>query len=168
MARRCWSCGIALAALVGLSRVYLRVHYLSDVNAGWALGVAAFAACGAVAMIVTHLRQNASRDAPPARASGLSTTSSAAPGVISLLAFAAFILAPAIGSYGRTWEKATAALLSLFVLAALLLLGRRARRPDRLLLGRHHADHSRAGLSGLFIASAQAESSRRADLRFRG
>ena len=60
--------GIALAALVGLSRVYLRVHYLSDVSAGWALGVAAFAACGAVAMIVTHLRQNASRDAPPARA----------------------------------------------------------------------------------------------------
>jgi membrane protein DedA with SNARE-associated domain/membrane-associated phospholipid phosphatase len=60
--------GIAMAALVGLSRVYLRVHYLSDVNAGWALGVAAFAACGAVAMIVTHLRQNASRDAPSARA----------------------------------------------------------------------------------------------------
>ena len=60
--------GIVLAALVGLSRVYLRVHYLSDVNAGWALGVAAFAACGAVALIVTYLRQNASRDAPPARA----------------------------------------------------------------------------------------------------
>jgi membrane protein DedA with SNARE-associated domain/membrane-associated phospholipid phosphatase len=59
--------GIALTALVGLSRVYLRAHYLSDVNAGWALGVAAFAACGAVAMIVTHLRQNASRDAAGAR-----------------------------------------------------------------------------------------------------
>lgn len=44
-------------------------------------------------------------------------------GVISVLAFAALILAPAIGSYGRTWEKATAALLSLFVLAALLMLG---------------------------------------------
>lgn len=44
-------------------------------------------------------------------------------GVVSLLAFAALILVPAIGSYGRTWEKATAALLSLFVLAALLLLG---------------------------------------------
>ena len=43
--------------------------------------------------------------------------------VVSLLAFAAFIFAPAIGSYGRTWEKATAAVLSLFVLAALLLLG---------------------------------------------
>jgi hypothetical protein len=43
--------------------------------------------------------------------------------VISLLAFAALILVPAIGSYGRTWEKATAALLSFFVLAALVLLG---------------------------------------------
>jgi O-antigen ligase len=44
-------------------------------------------------------------------------------GLLSLLAFAALILVPAIGSYGRTWEKATAAFLSLFVLAALLLLG---------------------------------------------
>jgi hypothetical protein len=43
--------------------------------------------------------------------------------VVSLLAFAALILVPAIGSYGCTWEKATAALLSLFVLAALVLLG---------------------------------------------
>jgi hypothetical protein len=43
--------------------------------------------------------------------------------VISLLAFAALILAPAIGSYGRTWEKATAAILSVFVLAALVLAG---------------------------------------------
>jgi hypothetical protein len=44
-------------------------------------------------------------------------------GVISVLAFAALILVPAIGSYGRTWEKATAALLSVFVLAALVLAG---------------------------------------------
>ena len=44
-------------------------------------------------------------------------------GLLSLLAFAALILVPAIGSYGRGWEKATAAFLSLFVLAALVLLG---------------------------------------------
>jgi O-antigen ligase len=44
-------------------------------------------------------------------------------GIVSLLAFAALILAPAIGSYGRTWEKATAAVLSLFVLVALIMIG---------------------------------------------
>jgi O-antigen ligase len=44
-------------------------------------------------------------------------------GLISLLAFGALILAPAIGAYGRTWEKATAAILSLLVLAALVLVG---------------------------------------------
>ena len=44
-------------------------------------------------------------------------------GLISLLAFTALILTPAIGSFGRTWEKATAALVSIFVLIALLALG---------------------------------------------
>jgi hypothetical protein len=43
--------------------------------------------------------------------------------LISLLAFTALILVPALGSYGRTWEKATAALLSLFVLVALIGIG---------------------------------------------
>ena len=47
--------GIALTALVGLSRVYLDVHYFSDVNAGWALGVAAFSLCAAVALVVTTI-----------------------------------------------------------------------------------------------------------------
>ncbi len=30
---------------------------------------------------------------------------------------------PAIGSFGRTWEKATAVLVSIFVLLALLAIG---------------------------------------------
>jgi membrane-associated phospholipid phosphatase len=61
--------GIVLAALIGLTRVYLRVHYLSDVSGGWALGAAAFAACAAVALVVTHIgggvRDNAGPEPPP-------------------------------------------------------------------------------------------------------
>jgi len=49
---------VALAAAIGLSRVYLHVHYLSDVLAGWGLAAAAFAGCGLVAMIVAFVRQN--------------------------------------------------------------------------------------------------------------
>jgi hypothetical protein len=44
-------------------------------------------------------------------------------GLISLVAFAALILTPAIGSFARTWEKATAVVVSLFVLLALLGIG---------------------------------------------
>ena len=43
--------------------------------------------------------------------------------LISLVAFATLILAPTIGSFGRTWEKATAVLVSIFVLIALIGLG---------------------------------------------
>jgi len=50
--------GIVLTALVGLSRVYLGVHYLSDVSGGWALGVAAFSLCAAIALVISTVRQN--------------------------------------------------------------------------------------------------------------
>ena len=50
--------GIALTVLVGLSRVYLNVHYLSDVSGGWALGAACFALSAAVALVISQLRQN--------------------------------------------------------------------------------------------------------------
>jgi undecaprenyl-diphosphatase len=53
--------GIAVAALIGLSRVYLGAHYLSDVNAGWALGAAAFSLCASVALVVSTMRQNGLR-----------------------------------------------------------------------------------------------------------
>jgi hypothetical protein len=46
-----------------------------------------------------------------------------AAGLISLVAFVGLILAPALGSYGRLWEKAAAGVLSLFVLAALMVIG---------------------------------------------
>ena len=49
--------GLVLTVLIGLSRVYLGVHYLSDVSGGWALAVLAFASCAAVALVVTHLKR---------------------------------------------------------------------------------------------------------------
>jgi membrane protein DedA with SNARE-associated domain/membrane-associated phospholipid phosphatase len=49
---------MVLAVLVGLSRVYLRAHYLSDVSAGGSLGLAVFALCGTIALVVSHLRNN--------------------------------------------------------------------------------------------------------------
>ncbi len=43
--------------------------------------------------------------------------------LISLVAFVALILVPAVGSYGRLWEKAVAGLLSVIVLLALVCTG---------------------------------------------
>lgn len=43
--------------------------------------------------------------------------------LVSLVAFVALILIPAVSSYGRLWEKAVASALSLIVLFALVLTG---------------------------------------------
>jgi membrane protein DedA with SNARE-associated domain/membrane-associated phospholipid phosphatase len=57
--------GIVLAALIGLTRVYLRVHWLSDVTTGWALGLSCFSAVAIVVLVVGHIRHNARRVAAP-------------------------------------------------------------------------------------------------------
>jgi hypothetical protein len=44
-------------------------------------------------------------------------------GAIILVTFVALILIPAVSSYGRLWEKAAAGFVSLFVLAALVVVG---------------------------------------------
>ena len=46
-----------------------------------------------------------------------------AAGLICLVAFVGLILVPALSAYGRIWEKAAAGFLSVFVLAALVLVG---------------------------------------------
>jgi membrane protein DedA with SNARE-associated domain/membrane-associated phospholipid phosphatase len=67
LVRTGWSLAVRFAAVtvatvivvvVGLSRVYLRAHYLSDVIGGLALGIAIFSICGIVALIVEFLRDN--------------------------------------------------------------------------------------------------------------
>ncbi len=47
-----------LAAAIGLSRIYLRAHYWSDVAGGWGLGAGVFGLLGAIVLIVEHIRHN--------------------------------------------------------------------------------------------------------------
>ena len=53
---------VLVAIAIGLSRVYLRLHYWSDVAAGWGLGAAILATAGSIALVVEHLRQNQARE----------------------------------------------------------------------------------------------------------
>jgi len=59
----------------------------------------------------------------PALALGTEYYLFGAAGLLSAVAFVSLILAPALGAYGRAWEKLVAGMLSLFVLAALVLVG---------------------------------------------
>jgi undecaprenyl-diphosphatase len=62
--------GIALTAIVGVTRAYLQVHWMSDVFGGWALGVSCFTAVAAAALVIAHIRQNARRGRPRKRTAG--------------------------------------------------------------------------------------------------
>ena len=44
-------------------------------------------------------------------------------GSVTFVCYTVFIVAPAWGSYGRTWEKLAASFLTLFILASLLMVG---------------------------------------------
>ena len=55
---------VVLAAVIGLTRVYLRAHYWSDVVGGWALGAGVFGAVATLALLVSYIRQNPRADGP--------------------------------------------------------------------------------------------------------
>ena len=48
-----------LAALVGLTRLYLRVHWVSDVLGGEGVAAMSFSLVAIVALVVAFVRQNA-------------------------------------------------------------------------------------------------------------
>ena len=56
---------VVLVAAIGLSRIYLRAHYWSDVAGGWGLGVGIFGLLAAIAMIVEHIRHNVNEPEQP-------------------------------------------------------------------------------------------------------
>jgi membrane protein DedA with SNARE-associated domain/membrane-associated phospholipid phosphatase len=51
---------VAAVVVVGATRVYLRVHHLTDVIGGAALGAAIWALVGTIALVAGHVRQNGS------------------------------------------------------------------------------------------------------------
>jgi membrane protein DedA with SNARE-associated domain/membrane-associated phospholipid phosphatase len=49
---------LAIAAAVGITRIYLRAHWWSDVAGGWGLGAGIFALLGGIALVVEYIRHN--------------------------------------------------------------------------------------------------------------
>ncbi len=56
--------GIVISAAVGVSRIYLRAHFWSDVAGGWGLGYGIFGTVAVVALVVAHVRHNERARAP--------------------------------------------------------------------------------------------------------
>jgi len=56
---------LVLTVAVGLSRVYLRAHFVTDVAGGWGLAALCFSVCAIVALIVGFMRNNAREQARP-------------------------------------------------------------------------------------------------------
>jgi membrane-associated phospholipid phosphatase len=61
---------LGIAAAVGVTRVYLRAHWWSDVAGGWGLAAGIFALVAGIALVVEHIRNNESEraaESAPAR-----------------------------------------------------------------------------------------------------
>jgi membrane protein DedA with SNARE-associated domain/membrane-associated phospholipid phosphatase len=65
---------LAIAAAVGLSRIYLRAHWWSDVAGAWGLGAGILALLAAVALVVEHFRHNGEERAGEKRDSAAART----------------------------------------------------------------------------------------------
>jgi len=62
---------LGIAAAVGVSRVYLRAHWWSDVVGGWGLAAAIFSLLAGIALVVDYFRNNGERRAEESRESAV-------------------------------------------------------------------------------------------------
>jgi undecaprenyl-diphosphatase len=65
-----WAMAIGSALVIGYSRIYLGVHYVSDVLAGWLLGTA----WASIVILVTSWWYRTDRQRIPARRPGTEST----------------------------------------------------------------------------------------------
>jgi membrane protein DedA with SNARE-associated domain/membrane-associated phospholipid phosphatase len=54
---------LGVAAAIGISRVYLRTHWWSDIAGGWGLAAGIFSLLAGIALVVEHIRHNESERA---------------------------------------------------------------------------------------------------------
>lgn len=59
--------GLAIAIVAGLTRIYLRVHWFSDVAGGWGLAATCFSLVAMVALVAGYLRSADAHEPVPAR-----------------------------------------------------------------------------------------------------
>lgn len=58
--------GVAIALAAGLTRIYLHVHWFSDVAGGWGLGATCFSLAGMAALVIAFVRSGGGAEAAPA------------------------------------------------------------------------------------------------------
>jgi undecaprenyl-diphosphatase len=62
---------LGIATAIGVSRVYLRAHWWSDVVGGWGLAAAIFSLLAGIALVVEYFRNNEERRADESRESAV-------------------------------------------------------------------------------------------------
>ena len=92
---------VGLVVVVGVTRVYLRVHYLTDVLGGAALGVAIWSLVGMLALFAGRVRHNGAQIDERRLEDRVSLIVIGVATAISLARWIALIAVPAWRSYWR-------------------------------------------------------------------